>query len=286
MTLGEITTDGGRLCVLAVDHRDSLRAFVAPDHPDGIDDGRLVELKIELVRELAPLASGVMLEPELSIPQVPDAGVLPEGVGFIAALEAQGYLADPEAASTAILEGWSVAEAAALGAAAVKLLVPYHPDSRLARAQEETAAGVAAECRRVGIPLVLEPLPHGIGDPRRRPEVVLETVARFAALGPDVLKIPFPVDTAIDGDRTSWRRWCDRVDQRCPMPWALLSGGGSFASFRDQLAVALDAGCAGFMVGRALWGEAARARAEERAAVIRDVVLPRLAELVELTTRR
>ena len=69
-----------------------------------------------------------MLEPEYSIPQLLDAGAVPPGVGFLAALEAQGYLADPGAAPTTVLDGWSVAQAAASGAAAAKLLLPYHPD--------------------------------------------------------------------------------------------------------------------------------------------------------------
>ena len=73
-------------------------------------------------------ATGVMLEPEYSIPQLLDAGAVPDGVGFLAALESQGYLADPGAGHHDVLDGWSVAQAAASGAAAAKLLLPYHPD--------------------------------------------------------------------------------------------------------------------------------------------------------------
>lgn len=219
-----------------------------------------------------------MLEPEFSIPQVLDAGALAPGVGFFAALEAQGYLDDPGAALTEILPGWSVALAAASGAAAVELLLPYHPDAPLASAQE-AAAEVLAECRRVGIPLALEPLFHGLTDPADRERVVLATVERFAAMGSDLPKLPFPVDPTVVDDHAARMAACSRVTERCAQPWALLSGGGDFDAFADQLAAAMEGGSAGFMVGRALWSEAATCPAADRRRVIDEVVRPRWARL-------
>ena len=184
--------------------------------------------------------------------------------------------------ATTVLDGWSVEQAAESGASAAKLLLPYHPDRPLAAAQEEVAAGVLAECRRVGLPLALEPLFYDLDDPADRERVVLTTVERFAGTGADLLKLPFPVDPGLvhdEGDRVAA---CRRVTDRCDQPWALLSGGGDFESFADQVAAALAGGASGFMVGRALWGEAARCDAGERPAVIRDVVLPRWRRLHEI----
>jgi tagatose-1,6-bisphosphate aldolase len=268
--------------VLAIDHRDSLRSFLAPDAPDSVDAATLTRIKVDLARALLPLgATGVMLEPECSIPQLLDAGAIPDGVGFLAALESQGYLADPGAAPTSVLDGWSVAQAAASGAAACKLLLPYRPDHPLAEQQEVVASEILTECRRVGIPLVLEPLFFGLALPGDRQAVVLRTVERFAALGPDLLKLPFPVDTSVDTDRGAWGDACRAISERCAMPWTLLSGGGTFDRFADQVAVARANGCAGYMVGRALWGEAARASDADRARIIEDVVAPRWRRLAQ-----
>ena len=133
-----------------------------------------------------------------------------------------------------------------------------------------------AECRRVGIPLVMEPLFFGLESPDDRLRVVLETAERFAALGPDLLKLPFPVDPVAVDDRSVWLDACRQVTERCLMPWALLSGGGDFDLFLDQVRVSTEGGCAGFMVGRALWGEWALANgAEERERVLAGTVLPR-----------
>lgn len=276
MSLDRLRDDQGRFCVLAVDHRDSLRAFLDPERPDDVPASRLVAIKRDLVAAVSPSATGVMLEPEYSIPQVLD--VLAPGVGFIAALESQGYLAEPGAAPTTLL--WSVADAAATGAAAVKLLLPYHPDHELAEAQRSVAAAVVAECRTVGVPLVLEPLFFGVADAADRERVVLTTVEHFADTGADLLKLPFPVDPDLIVDRDQRTAACVRVTERCSQPWALLSGGGSFESFAEQVAVATSAGAAGFMVGRALWGEAACADETDRPALIAQVVVPRWHHLV------
>ncbi|MXZ97908.1 MAG: DUF2090 domain-containing protein [Acidimicrobiaceae bacterium] len=274
-------SEWGRFGVLAIDHRDSLRAVLAPDDQASVSAGDITDLKRQLVGALAAGATGVMLEPEYSIPQLLD-GTLPADVGFTAALEAQGYAADPEAAPTRILDGWSVEAAAACGASAAKLLVLYRPDRPHGAAQERVAAEILAECRRVGIPLVLEPLFYGLDDPSARRRLVVETVERFAAMDPHLLKLPFPVDPAHEPDGAVWAGACAEISERCHMPWTLLSGGGSYESYRDQLMAAVSAGCSGFMAGRALWGEAALAPPADRSSIIAEVVAPRLAELRSL----
>ena len=283
--LDDLRDETGRFRVLAIDHRDSLRQFLARGVTAGGGTGRSVSadeitaMKIELVGAVSPFATGVMLEPEYSIPQVIDAGALAPGVGFFAALEAQGYLDDPGAGPTKVLEGWSVAAAAAAGASCAKVLLPFHPNHPMATEQERVAAELLVECREVGIALVMEPLFFGLASPDDRLRVVLETAERFAALGPDLLKLPFPVDPLVVADRAVWRDGCRQVTERCSMPWALLSGGGDFDLFLDQVRVSTEVGCSGFMVGRALWGEWARAEESDRRNVIAETVLPRWAKL-------
>lgn len=276
MALRDLSNADGKFSILAIDHRDSLRQFLRPGDPDSLTADEITALKIELASTIADLATGVMLEPEYSIPQVLDAGALPDGVGFLAALESQGYLDDPDVGVTTVLEGWSVDQAAASGAASAKLLQSYHPDRPLARAQEAVAAGILTDCQRVGLPLAMEPLFYDLDSPEDRPRVVVETARRFAALGPDLLKLPYP------GSREA----CAEVTKIVgDIPWAMLSGGGTFEDFADQFTVASDAGCSGFMVGRALWGEAVKAPANERPAMIADVVRPRFERLVAINER-
>ena len=272
MTLARLADDAGRFSILAIDHRDSLRQFLRPDDPDSLTAHEITELKIEVVAGIADLATGVMLEPEYSIPQVLDAGVLPEGVGFLAALESQGYLDDPEASPTTLLAGWSIAQAKACGAASAKLLLPYRPDRPLAAEQELVARGVVAGCVEADLPIALEPLFYGLDPADDRPALVVETARRFAAMQPDLLKLPYP------GTRAA----CEQVSEIAEMPWAMLSGGGSFDDFADQFTIASSAGCSGFMVGRALWGEAVQADAGRRSELLASSVRPRFEQLLAI----
>ena len=283
MSLDDLRDDRGVFRVLAVDHRDSLRLFLEPTAPESVPNELLTAIKSDLVRAISPTATGVMLEPEYSIPQLIDDGSLAAGVGFLAALESQGYLGDPGGEPTSILDGWSVAQAAASGAAAAKLLLPYHPDAPLAAAQRSVAADVLAECRRVGIPLVLEPLFYGVSGAAERESVVLTTVEHFASTGADLLKLPFPVDPLAVTDHGSRVAACRAVTERCEQPWAILSGGGDFEVFAEQVAASIEAGGDGFMVGRALWGEAARCPVDRRPEVIATTVLPRWERLCAAT---
>jgi len=272
----------GTFRVLAIDHRDSLRRFLAPDAPASVTVDDIVALKRTLVRAVSPHATGVMLEPEYSIPSV--VGDLAPGVGFFAALEAQGYLDDPAGAVASVMPGWSAEAALAAGAECAKLLLPFHPDRPAADAQVVVAAEIVAECRRVGIPVVLEPLFFGLDDPADRRRVVLTTAERFAALGPDLLKLPFPVDPVLVTDRAERVAACRAITSVCSQPWAILSGGGSFESFEAQVVDACEGGASGFMVGRALWAEAARAHGAERDRAITELVLPRWQRLVDRTS--
>jgi tagatose 1,6-diphosphate aldolase len=278
-----ISDSHGTIRVLAIDHRDSMRQFLNPANPALVDPLTITQLKMDIVRSLITYASGVMLEPEFSIPQVLDAGLVPAGIGVIAALEAQGYLSDPSHAITKVLDDWSPSMARASGASMVKLLLPYRPGSELATAQEGVARRVLAESHAAGIGLVLEPMLWGSPDPTEHAALVVESVKRFAPMQPAVLKLPFPGEITANSQDSF--EVCAQITDICGgygVPWALLSGGGTFERFATQLQVARDAGCTGFMVGRALWGEAAIAAPADQPRILADLVVPRLLRLNEI----
>lgn len=260
-----ICDENGRIGVLAIDHRDSLRAVINPDAPDSVDRAEIVAFKRLILEELAPLATGVMLEPEYSIPELVDG--LPAGIGFTAALESQGYSADPSSVPTELLEGWSVEQAKASGASAAKLLAYYSESApEHAAAQRSIVASVVAECARVGIPLLLEPLgfpgePHGPG--------TIAAVAATMPLGATVMKVAWPGQDYL----------AELVNTLQDRPWVMLSGGGPFEQYLDQVGQAVAQGCSGFMAGRAVWREVTQVPPSEQVDVLRSVAAPRLTQL-------
>ena len=83
MSLDDLRDERGLFRVLAVDHRDSLRLFLEPTAPETVPAELITAIKADLVRAISPHATGVMLEPEYSIPQLIDDGALAPGVGFL-----------------------------------------------------------------------------------------------------------------------------------------------------------------------------------------------------------
>ena len=283
----------GIFTILAVDHRDSMRVVLRPDDPDAIAAAELTEAKFDLIGGIADLASAVLIDPEYSAGQAVANRVLPGAAGFICAVEAQGYLGDPNARVTSLLDGWSVAKAKRLGASGIKLLVLYRPDTAIAATQDEVIAAVAADCAREEIPLFLEPVAYGKSGEAPpgteafaalRRTIVVDSVKRLAPLGPDVLKLQFPVDTLFETDRAVWADACAELAAACPVPWALLSGGDPFDLFVEQVRVACEAGASGFLVGRALWGEAITLPREQRREAIASDLRDRFARLAAVAT--
>lgn len=270
--IDQLATDEGVICVLAIDHRDSFRAMAG----DGVTDAEIIQFKIDLIKGVGPQASGVMLEPEFSLPHVIEAGAITGSQGFMAALEAQGYMQDPWAGPTTMLDGWSAQQAKNMGAAAAKLLLPYHPD-RPEHAEEQRAVVVetAAICADLDLALLVEPVAFGMEN-ERRSEIVLETVRQLAHLPIDVMKVEFPGNP---DDPDGWADACAAVDGECSQPWVLLSSGVTFEAYRDQLAVAFANGCSGFTGGRAVWRPATDAAPEDRQAAIEGIVFDQFAEL-------
>src|SRR5689334_23336431 len=100
--LGQLSTPGGRLAVLAADQRTNL---VAARERAGLDTGSaaLRGFKLDLVRALAPHAPAVLLDPEIALPHVLEQGALPPRTGLVVSLERSGAVAGPDGLRSATL---------------------------------------------------------------------------------------------------------------------------------------------------------------------------------------
>jgi len=275
----------GTFAVLALDHRQNLRKELCPGDPASVTYAQMVDFKRAVVRGLATVATGVLLDPEIGVGPVIDDGSLPGRAGLIVAVEATGYEGPPGARVSRILPGWGVDRVKRLGASAAKLLVYYHPDASNAADQERLVATIAAECRAADLALFLEPLSFALdggklaGEERRT--VVVETARRLTALGADVLKAEFPYDASVT-DPALWREACEELDGATPIPWVLLSGGVDDATFERQVETACAAGASGVLVGRSVWAHAATMDPAGRDAFLATTGRERLDRLVRL----
>ena len=276
----------GTFAVLALDHRQNLRRELRPHDPASATYGEMVAFKRAVVRALAPVATGTLLDPEIGAAQAIADGSLPGGAGLLVAIEATGYEGPPQARVSRVLPGWSVEQAKRMGASAAKLLLYYHPDAANADAQERLLADVAAASVRADLPLFVEPLGYDpvtggklTGDARRA--CVIGTARRLTRIGGTVLKAEFPYDAGV-ADESAWVDACRELDAASVLPWVLLSGGVDDARFARQVATACRAGASGVLVGRSVWAPAATMAAGERDAWLASEGRARLAALVEL----
>jgi tagatose 1,6-diphosphate aldolase len=272
----------GTFTVLAIDHRQNLRRA----NPRFQDDAELSRFKLDVARELAPYATAVLLDPEFSAAQAIATGALPGDRGLVVALEATGYVGDPAARRSRLLEGWSVEKAKRMGAQMVKLLVYYHPDSPTASETEALVNQVAADCLRYDLGLMLEPLSYSLTDDRLSAEerhyIVVETARRLTAIpGVDLLKAEFPLP--VDSPETDWPAACAELHAAAQVPWIVLSAAVSFETYLRQAMAACQAGASGVAVGRAVWQEAVHLDGQARLDFLRTVARQRLIRLASLT---
>jgi tagatose-1,6-bisphosphate aldolase len=244
---------------------------------------------------LAPYASAVLLDPVYSAAQTIANGSLPGTTGLLVAVEETGYGGTTTERVSELLSGWSVDKIKRMGADAVKLLIYYHPEGgKLTEQQERFTSQVIAACRKADIALFLEPLSYSI-DPEvdkqspafaaQRPEIIIKIAQRLGNLGPDVLKIEFPIDSNLEPDEAKWAEACEAVSIFSPCPWAVLSAGVDFDTFVRQVEVACKSGASGFIGGRAVWKEGISMPEGERESWLKEIAAARLARLTEIANQ-
>ena len=280
--LQRATTAEGHFAVVALDHQDALKRSMRPDAPDSVSENDLRDFKLDAVRALISDASGVLLDPIYGAFPAVASNVL-GNKGLLIELEKADYQMAPLPLDVEIDPDWNVTKIKRMNADGVKLFFYYNPDrADHAARQESTIRQVVADCARYDIPLYAEPIlfTHDGDTSIAKTELVAKSARRVAGLGADVLKLEFPVDVNCAADEAAWLDACKAVTESIDVPWALLSASVSFDVFARHLEAACRAGASGYIVGRALWGEAALiANRDERLAWLKDTGSRRLQQL-------
>jgi tagatose-1,6-bisphosphate aldolase len=282
-SLDAIANPDGRLAVLAMDQRATLRRMLdAAGKPSA--DADLSAFKIDVVRALAPLSTGVLLDPDFGVGPVRAAGALPGDVGLLVAAEPVSKAKWNDEIRTTVDPQRGAAYVLDQGGDALKFLVQWRPGRPaeaggpdLAEEALSATASVIADCALAGIPSVIEPLIARLpGEEPFTPEtagpIVIESATQMAALRPDLLKLEWP------GSADGCRRLSEALGT---VPWTLLSAGVGIDEFVERVQIALGAGAVGFIAGRAIWGEAVTLAGEERVSFLRETAVPRLAALCD-----
>jgi tagatose-1,6-bisphosphate aldolase len=205
--LQQLANEFGVFTITALDHRDGFVVMLRQLLKTEPNWTTVVEEKVRLLRALGGHSSAVLLDPQYGAGALISRGLVPGHVGMLIAREESGYTTENQSRVTSLLDDWSVEKIKRIGAAAVKLLLYYHPQAPNAAEQEAIVSQVADECSKYDLPLLVEPICYPLTpgqsktDPAfaaQRPEIVLESARRLVPLGIDVLKAEFPTEASYE----------------------------------------------------------------------------------------
>jgi sulfofructosephosphate aldolase len=274
----QLSTHRGALAVVAADQRVSLRGmFERAGMPS--DLGALRAFKRALVTALAPAASAMLLDPEIALPDVVDAGLLPAGVGLLVSVEVSGAQWDGGLSPAELLPEFGAAGVRRMGGTAAKLLVRVRADREDASGHNAAVVReVVRDCADHDLLAVVEGLVFPLPDEpeerfrRLRPDLIREGAVLLEECGAKYLKLEYPGSEAA----------CRAISEAIGVPWALLSAGVDHPTFVEQLRAARAAGTSGFIAGRSIWKEAVGLSEPDRDAFLAGEGRRRLDELLGL----
>ena len=276
--LAACLTRAGRINGLAIDHGRSLDAAIQSARGGQTLDGDALQFKQCVASVLGRHASLTLVDPTCGplIAQSPDRPPC-----LIYGYEQDVYSKDVATLVPDMPPDWSVRRLAAIGARAIKLYLPFDPESAptLDRRRKVMVERIGAECATIGLPFFLEPV-TSTNDPAQRPHDVLRAVQEFgqAHYHVDVLKIELPVQARLIGQCYSRALAADalrRVADATSLPLVYLSGGVPFDALVDGLDFAAASGARfnGVLCGRSLWTGGIPAFARHGVAGLNDWLL-------------
>jgi sulfofructosephosphate aldolase len=274
----QIKTSRGRFAVIAADHGQPLVDMLEGLGLSGAPEEQRA-FKSDLVDTVGQDASAVLLDPDVSLPDIVDRDLLARDVGLLVRIEADGHETEDGLRQSQLIAGLGAAGARARGATAAKVMVFLRADredldgytARMVRAALE-------DCRRADLLCVMELMTYRLDDESpealaaRREDLIVDGAVLLQECGAKVLKLEYP------GSAGACRRVTDAVD----VPWAVLSAGVDHEAFCNQLRDAMDGGAEGFIAGRSLWKEAVGRPAPERRRFLDGVARRRMQEMLAI----
>ncbi len=258
MNLSKFTSKD-KFLMLALDHRSSIKSLINPQNPETVPAAEIINLKEKIISSLDSQFSSLLLDVEYGLPAYKN-----RQKPFLLAIE-KSEVKEIDGEKITELEH-SVEELKKLGASGIKLLLYFNPESELAKQQLKIAKQVEDDCEREDLPFFLEIVTQG-GEPKQKS--VIASLKQFleGEIYPEVFKLEYP------GDAASCKQITGILGNA---PWILLTAGEDFELFKNQLQIAVQNGCSGFLAGRALWKEFKLEILQERFKEISQIALNKL----------
>jgi tagatose 1,6-diphosphate aldolase len=266
--LQRISNPNGTLTMVAFDQNSSMidmahKALKTKGQDRAPTYDEIVEAKLDLVRQMAPAASGILIDAYYGVWPAIATGAIPPEKGLIVRVEKSGGGKNKFGGPLGEIEaGLSVEKIKLMGVDVVKLLAPYEPtEPYSAEHQFALITKIYEDCKKFDILMLLEPVAFPIGGEKktdssfldRKAETVIESarqISRFC----DIYKAEFPGTLGHESDDQLPDN-LHALDAASERPWVLLSAGVDYPDYVRQVEMAMEAGASGILGGRAFWKE-------------------------------
>jgi tagatose 1,6-diphosphate aldolase len=277
----QIKTTGGRFAIVAGDHGqplvDMLDAAGVASTP-----AEQRAFKGDLAETVGRDASALLLDPDVSLPELVDRDLIGRDVGLLVRIEADDVEIQDGLRVSQLIPDLGAEGARARGADGAKVMAFLRADRQdLDGPTARMVRSALEDCRRADLLCVVELMTYRLDDESpeafaaRREDLIVDGAVFLQECGSKVLKLEYP------GSADACRRVTDAID----VPWAVLSAGVDHEAFCDQLRDSIDGGADGFIAGRSLWKEAVGLPTPERRQFLDGVARRRLEELLEIMER-
>ncbi len=266
--LQRISNPNGTLTMLALDQNSSMIEMAAKAlKGKGVEReptyNEVVDAKLDMMRQMAPAASGVLIDAYYGAWSAIASGSIPSDKGLLVRVEKSGSPKNAVGGPMGEIEaGWSVEKIKLIGADAVKLLAPFEPGEPIsAEHQFALIEHVHAECKKWDILFLLEPVAFPYGGEKktdksfldRKAATTIESARQISQLC-DVYKAEFPGTLGHESDEQLIDN-LHALSEASEKPWVLLSAGVDYPDYYKQVKMAMECGCSGVLGGRAFWKE-------------------------------
>jgi len=231
--------ENGNYLMLALDHRDGFKKIINPIDPNAISHEQVVNDIQKILQNVHSDFSGMVLDTDYSLPAYKSLEIQKP---YLLPIENMSFSLTEEGRFDSLTN--SAQDIKNLGASGIKLMIQFNPDLKSAEHQVQIANTTITEAHDRGIPVFLGLITYDMEDSEkilRSVEYLLEN-----SVTPDVFILEFPGSDYM----------CQRVTRILGVtPWIILTGGDDYVLFREQLMMACENGCRGFLAGRSLWQE-------------------------------
>lgn len=260
-------TENGNYLMLAFDHRENFKKYINPQFPEKVTDEETINAVKEIIKSINNDFSGILLDEKYSLAAYNELGV---DKPFALPLEKSNYeLIDNE--KITILDK-DPAEIKSSGAKATKILIYFDQNLKSADETGKLVKNAIDRSHQIDTPIFLGIISEDIQNSER----VCDSVEYFLKKNiiPDVFVLEFPGSDYL----------CKKVSNSLgPVPWLMISGGADYILFKEQLKIAAENGCRGFVIGRSLWQEYFDIAESERKKHFLEFTLPlRFEEIKEI----